>query len=108
MSTEHELPTLDLGTVVATPAAMELLEDHARRHGLEAQLVLGHLISRHAAHDWGTIDAEDAKANTRALIEGARVMSAYSLDDQPVWVITEAEGDGGRRECTTVLLPGDY
>lgn len=108
MSTEQQLPDLDLGLVQWTPAAMQLLEEHARRQGLEAELVLAHLIGRHASHDWGTIDAEDAKANTRALIEGSRIMSTYSLDGHDVWVITEAEGDNGRRAATTVLLPGDY
>lgn len=108
MATEQELPPLDLGRVVCTPAAMQVLEEHAARHQLEARMVVAHLIGRHAAHDWGTIDAEDAKANTRALIEGTRVLSAYTLDGRAVWVITDGERDDGTRECTTILLPEDY
>ncbi len=104
----QQAPQLDLGAVVATPAAMALLEAHADQHGLDARTVMLHLVSRHASHDWGTIDAEDAKANTRALIDGTRITSTYTLDDQPIWIITDAEGDDGTRQSTTLLLPGDY
>jgi hypothetical protein len=104
----QQVQQLDLGAVVATPSAMALLESHAEQHGLDARTVMLHLVSRHASHDWGTIDEDDAKANTRALITGARVMSTYTLDDQPIWIITDATGDDGSRQSTTLLLPGDY
>jgi hypothetical protein len=108
MIAEHQVPPLDLGRVTCTPAAMQLLEQHAGRHGLAADLVLAHLVSKHAGHDWGTIDAEDAKANTRALIDGGRILGVHDLDGQKLWIITEAEGDDGRRAVTTLLLPEDY
>ena len=106
MSTQ--VPQLDVGAVTWTPGAQRLLEEHASRHGLEAHLVLMQLVSRHATHDWGTIDAEDAIANTRALVDGGRILSTYSLDGQTVWMITEAEGDDGSRSATTLLLPEEY
>jgi hypothetical protein len=106
MSTDT--PQLDVGAVTCTPGAQRLLEEHARRQGLEQHLVLMHLISRHATHDWGTVDADDARANTRALIDGGRIISSYALDGTPVWVITEAEGDDGTRASTSVLLPEEY
>jgi hypothetical protein len=87
---------------------MAMIQQHADQHGLDGQKVLLHLVSRHATHDWGTVDADDAKANTRALITGARIVSSYTLDDQPIWIITDAEGDDGTRQSTTILLPGDY
>lgn len=107
MSSE-QIPQLDLGAVVATPQAMQLLEHHAGRHGLDAHTVLLHLVTRHATHDWGTVDADDARANTRALVDGGRIMSTYMLDDQPIWVITDAERDDGCRQSTTLLTPGEY
>ncbi len=61
-------------------------------------------LGRHAAGDWGELDAEDVQANERALIEGTRLVSVYrSGADQRFYVITEWD-----RSCTTVLLPEDY
>jgi len=70
-----------LGTIVATPAALDRME----RHGIHAI----DLISRHARGDWGDLDPEDLAANEAALRHGGRLFSAYGLGDQKLWVITE-------------------
>ena len=50
------------------------------------------------------LDADDARANDRALIDGERLLSAYTLvGGTKVWVITEAD-----RSSTCILLPEEY
>ena len=91
-----------LGQIVATPAALRALE----QAGQDAL----HFIRLHAALDPGTLDADDQKANERAIAhEGdldqqERVFSAFKTKtDVKIWVITETD-----RSVTTILLPSDY
>lgn len=95
---KHEpAPLFEVGRLVATPAALEVLE----RNDPELVLIL---LSRHASGDWGDVDREDAAANTRAVTTGHRLVSSYDLGDGvKLWIITEAD-----RSVTTVLLPSDY
>jgi hypothetical protein len=84
----HKSPELPvrfaLGRLTATPGALAALE-HA---GANPAVYL----ARHAACDWGDVDAEDRAANDRALVDGARLLSAYGLPDgTTIWVITEAD-----------------
>ena len=61
-------------------------------------------LNRHCSGDWGNVSEEDKKANSLALKEGGRLMSAYSFPPMPkIWIITEAD-----RSRTTVLLPREY
>ena len=84
---------LALGQVVATPGALDLI-GHAGVYGL---------LRRHAAGDWGDLDAFDRRQNSRALKTGARIFSAYETPAGRVWVITEAD-----RSSTCILLPSEY
>lgn len=87
---------LSLGRVVATPAALAAL--------LLAKTSPTSLLVRHATGDWGDVDREDGAANDQAVIDGARVLSVYTLGTgETVWIITEAD-----RSVTTILLPSDY
>jgi hypothetical protein len=62
------------------------------------------LFRRHAAGDWGTLDAEDWSANDAALGDGTRLLSAYPQDDgRKVYLITEAD-----RSHTTALFADEY
>ena len=95
-------PRFALGQIVATPGALEAARDHA------VDVVA--LVQRHQSGDWGAVCADDARANDRALVAGARVLSAYDLPSSGgratggrLWVITEAD-----RSATTVLLPSEY
>jgi hypothetical protein len=66
-------------------------------------------LGRHARGDWGDLDNEDWNANELALRDGSRLFSSYrATDGTKFWIITEAEGDDGKRTATTVLLPEDY
>jgi hypothetical protein len=86
---------LPLGRVVATPGALDLLED-AREHPLD-------LLARHASGDWGELCAFDRRQNEIALRDGYRVFSSYDVPAGKVWIITEAD-----RSITTILLPEEY
>ena len=88
------MPAFPLGRLVATPGALD--------SATPAELLA--LVRRHAAGDWGELDAEDRRANEQALRTGERLLSACTLGmGRRVWVITEAD-----RSATTVLLPEEY
>src|SRR4051794_33066082 len=73
-----------LGSLVATPGALELLE-RAGRHPLE-------FIIRHLEGDWGDLDEHDKLVNEQALVHGDRLLSSYTLTgNQRLWVISEAD-----------------
>lgn len=96
------------GTIVATPAAMDLMREHACSPWP--------LIQRHLSGDWGDVCAEDAALNNQALVDGSRLLSSYRIaPDVTLWVITDAcvddpsdIGQAKRRPCTTILRPEDY
>jgi hypothetical protein len=62
------------------------------------------LLKRHASGEWGEVDAHDRSANNRALKDGTRVLSTYTIPGgHRFWIITEAD-----RSATTILLPEEY
>jgi hypothetical protein len=85
----------ELGRVVATPAALAVLE--------EARVAPRDLLARHQSGDWGDLEAFDRRENARALLTGARILSAYRTQAGKILVITEAD-----RSSTCVLRPQDY
>lgn len=86
---------LPLGQLVATPGAMEVINTENIR--------LPDLLKRHQSGDWGDVGREDWEANDAALKYGDRVLSAYRIQKNRFWIITEAD-----RSTTTVLLPEEY
>lgn len=89
-------PMFAPGQIVATPGALAAMEEH-RCTPLS-------LLARHLSGDWGSIPAEDARANELALNTGGRVLSSYLIGtDTRLWVITECD-----RSVTTFLLPSEY
>jgi hypothetical protein len=92
----NSVPLFPLGTVCATPAALETLRD--------GNTSFTDLVARHVTGDWGSLSEEDTLRNQMALEQGSRLLSVYPLDEQnTIWVITEAD-----RSATTLLLPEDY
>jgi hypothetical protein len=94
------LPTISLfhaGQIVATPAALALLEQ-ANKTPVE-------FLSRHLRGDWGDDLCQDDKTeNELSLKEGFRLLSSYNVTDgKKLWIITEAD-----RSVTTLLLPSEY
>lgn len=88
---------IPLGEVVLTPAALEALVDAGKTPE--------DLLARHQRGDWGEMDVEDRRANDKALLFGARLLSQYELPEtgEKVWIITEAD-----RSRTFILLPREY
>ncbi len=90
-----------LGQLVSTPAALDLLN----HHGLNAMK----FVLRHMRCDFGDLCDEDKQANLDAIKNGGRIFSSYQITEQDViWIITEAQDDQGKRQSTCVLLPQDY
>lgn len=84
-----------LGLVVATPGALDLLD----RDGMNASAYL----TRHQTGDFGTLSPPDLHENHVAINYGSRILSAYDVGRERLWVITEAD-----RSSTTLLLPSEY
>jgi hypothetical protein len=90
------LPKFSLGRIVATPGALEAVQQ-ANQNPFE-------FIQRHQSGDWGELCGEDKRENEFSLKNGFRLLSAYrTLHDVKVWIITEAD-----RSVTTLLLPHEY
>ena len=89
----------NLGQLVATPGALaEFTPEEQQR-----------CLARHLQGDWGDLGAEDKRANDQALKDGSRLLSSYVLpENRKLYIITEAVGDDGQREATTLLLPEEY
>jgi len=94
-------PLFPLGRTLATPAALETLA----RLNMDPAM----LLARHASGDWGDTSPNRRVLNERALVTGARILSAYKLSEQDtLWIITTGGDDCGQRDATTLLLPSEY
>lgn len=88
--------TVPLGKIVATPAALQAID--------EAGQSPTDFLARHRKGDWGNVCADDWEANNRDLADGNRLLSAYrTKKGVKLWVITEWD-----RSVTTLLLPEEY
>jgi hypothetical protein len=89
-----------LGRVVATAAvAADVPHDQITA-----------LLDRHAAGDWGDLDADDKAANDNAARSGnGRLFSSYATSEHgTIWIITDDIRGEGEGPITTVLFPDDY
>lgn len=95
----------ELGQVVMTRGVADLLAGDEPDEGpcQERLEELRGCIARHHSGDWGEVCDDDKRLNDEALQYGSRLLSAYTLGGDQIWVITEAD-----RSSTTVLLPGEY
>ena len=85
----------ELGSVVATPAALDALK--------QAGQSPSELLNRHLAGDWGELCDEDRQLNDEAVENGSRILSSYSLSTgTKVWIITEADRSSS---CLFLRLP---
>jgi len=88
-------PRFQLGNLLATPGAMELME--------RKSILAGDLLLRHRSGDWGDLCHQDKAANDSAVAHGERILSSYKFGSDKLWVITEWD-----RSATTILLPEEY
>ena len=91
----------DPGSCVATSAAVDAIESA----GMDATEIL----DRYVTGDWGDLCEDDCHANNTALVCGSRILSCYRLSTgQEIYIITDAKGDDGKRQTTTIMLRGEY
>ena len=100
-----EPPALfSLGHVVATPAALALIEKNGAS--------IPQLLNRHQTGAWQELCKEDREANWQAVFNGNRILTAFNLGraDQPakIWIISEGHEPVQSYSVTTILLPEDY
>jgi len=95
-TTSNRKPLFSLGTIVATPGVLSLLEENGQSPS--------DFISQHHVGKWGdALCDEDKQLNNAALQDGSRLFSAYTVGNEKLWIITEAD-----RSSTTLLLPREY
>ncbi|MDD4962444.1 MAG: hypothetical protein PHI11_00850 [Gallionella sp.] len=85
----------ELGQVVATPSALEVLDKQAVNAST--------LLECHQSGDWGVVPEDDAQQNLLSVTNGNRILSSYLVGEDRIWIITEAD-----RSSTTLLLPEEY
>lgn len=83
------------GQILATPAVISHLADHDM-HPMQ-------LVLRHVSGDYGDLCQADIQENILALGRMRRILSAYYVGHEKVYVITEND-----RSVTTVLLASEY
>ena len=84
-----------MGQIVATQGSFAFCE----QHGINPLLLLG----KHMGGDFGDLDASDVQANVHAIQHDERILSAYQLHGEKLYVITEWD-----RSATTLLLASEY
>ena len=84
-----------LGQIVATPAVIAHFNEH--RESMQFYL------RRHVCGDWGEVCADDWAENDLSVKQGFRILSAYTVATEKIWVVTEAD-----RSATTLLFPSEY
>lgn len=86
-----------LGEIVLTEGALAAFA--------EAKISPAPFLLRHSRGDWGALDEADWAANDRALLQGERLLAAYTLEQTgvTVWIVTEWD-----RSRSTILLPSEY
>ena len=90
---------VELGQVVYTQGVNGLVNE-----GERFRMFVNESVLRHQLGDWGDLGPEDKAANERALIEGTRLLSAYTAKGLPkIWILTEAD-----RSSTCILFPSEY
>ena len=95
-------PKFEMGRLVITAALQHDLEESDTEKDWHDEINL--FVSRHLFGDWGDVDTHDGSVNDRAVVNGDRVVSAYTTTNGiKIWVITEWD-----RSVTTLLRPEDY
>ncbi|HKC62040.1 MAG TPA: hypothetical protein VKB86_00275 [Pyrinomonadaceae bacterium] len=96
MSTVVETLRFPLGQLVATPGALEAIE--------EAGQSPREFIRKHAQLEQGELSDADQQENLFSVDKHLRIFSSFKTKkDCKLWVITEAD-----RSATTILLPEEY
>lgn len=103
---EQSKPDLfPLGKTVCTANSLYWAQENLPPQLTETHLWQLILLKAHVTGCWQDMDPEDRRLNLQALEPGneGRVLSAYTLLEQKIYVITEWD-----RSYTTILLAEDY
>lgn len=87
----------ELGQIVATSGIAQKSEDPNFAHEVRK------CLSKHIKGDWGDLCEEDKNLNEQAIQKGTRILSAYNILNEKIYIITEAD-----RSVTTVLFAREY
>lgn len=105
MATE---PVIHVEGTYCTPSILDLTStsDAALMEAVSA-------CHRMLAGDWGEVDDEDKASNDRSLRNGSRMIGAYRVAGERVWVIVEAGAPmtdtmPAMRPMLTIMKPEDY
>ena len=98
---EPARPLFDLGQLVATRGLIAHLAAHP---GTSVQA----LVHRHVSGDHGDLSDADRQANVDAIASGDRILSAYTVAGERVYVITEGTPGLGDGRVSTALLAWEY
>ncbi|QDV56234.1 hypothetical protein [Rosistilla oblonga] len=85
----------NLGAVVGTPASLAFLEKH--------NITPIQLLQRHVTGDFGDLCEEDCQLNHEAIKNGERILSAFEIGGDKLYLITEAD-----RSSTCCLMANEY
>lgn len=89
-TTLNQPPLFALGQIVATPTVLEHLKEwHQQR------------LSESACGDWGDVPECDAAENDFALNRRLRLLSAYTVAKERIWILTT----GGRQKRHDLAFP---
>lgn len=91
-----------LGQARWTPEVRAAFQESYGEHWREE---VSWFLLQHLSGNWGEVCAEDWQANDESVLNGTRILSAYTLtnDGEQIWIITEAD-----RSATTIMLPSEY
>lgn len=95
---QQAAPLFLLGQIVATSGLLAHLEANPVT---TAQA----LVHRHVTGDFGDLCKDDLQTNVDAIASGDRVLSAYTVAGEKVYVISEGEL---AHRVTTILLAQEY
>lgn len=88
-------PLFPLGRVVGTRHVMSWFAEN----GIDPS----EYLHRHHTGDWGDLDDHDSNLNDAAITSGDRILSAYQVGEERIYIITE-----GDRSYTTVMFTHEY
>ena len=67
------------------------------------------LLKRHVSGDWGEVGQEEKDRNDRAIEDGSRILSAYTLSTgNRILILTEAANELGHREITRISTSENF
>lgn len=91
-------------TMVKSPntvmtSGISAMIDECPQVGMEIQ----ECLLRHMLGDWGEVCEEDRQQNDEAAEHMGYILSAYTVKNTKIWIITDYGWD-----VTTILLPEEY